>query len=193
MTYLIDNNLLKNFNSFFFYKKKIITFNNFFLLFIFKNYFITHKYSFKFLIFYKKNWFKIILNYNFYNYNLKIPFFYYKSLTLLNDKNQSVTSLNFSLNSNFSNINKNYKNLIFKNAVTSFITLINFKFIYLFMNFFKKFTLFNFYFNYNIYTYISNYNFKFVNTFSIQKSDSLQNNLRLKKNLNLLYFNYNLI
>jgi hypothetical protein len=193
---LINNNFSKNSNFFFFiYKKKFINFNNFFLLFIFKNHFLIQEYFSKFLTFYKKNWNKTILNYNFNNYNIKIHSFRNKYLIFLNIKNKNVSYLNFSLNSQFAIMSKNYKNLIFKTIMTPLISLINidFKFIYWFIYFFKKLILFNFYFNYNMYIYVSSYNFKSNNIFSYKKNIFSYNSLRLKKNLSLLRFNYNLI
>jgi hypothetical protein len=153
------------------------------------------------IFFYKINWntekkINLLSNKNFFLF--KFNNFFSLKFSFCYRFNDKILFKNFYLYNNLINFLKNNKNFIIKNKNFTIFNLLNLKFFFNFLNFYKNLFVFNFTFCLLCYPYFDKFFKKFNfflannNTQFLYKNEFTLN-LRYKKNFSLLFLNTNLI
>ena len=181
----LHNNIFKYLNIFIY----LLLLNNNFYFF------------YNFIFFYKINWninrkkFSLLTDNNFFSRKFNNFFSCKFFFSYCNDR---ILFKNFYLYSSLTNFLKNNKNFIIKNKNFIIFNLLNLKFFFNFLNFYKNLFFFNFIFSLNYHPYFDKFFKKFnfllfdTNAQFFYRNESTLN-LRYKNNFNLLFLNTNLI
>ncbi len=159
-------------------------------------------FSYNLIFFYKINWnnnkkkLNLFLNKNFFLSKFNNFFSYKFFFSYCN--NNKILFKNFYLYSNLINFLKNNKNFIIKNKNFIIFNLLNLKFFFNFLNFYKNLFFLNFIFSLSCYPYFNKFfkKFNFLssnNDIQLLYKNEFTLNLRYKNNFNLLFLNTNLI
>lgn len=153
-----------------------------------------------FIFFYKINWnnrkkFKLTFDNNFFSF--KFNNFFLSKFSFPCYTGNRILFKNFYLYRNLINFSKNNKNFIIKNKSFIVFNLLNLKFFFNFLNFYKNLFFFNFTFSLLCYPYfgklLNKFNFAIFNNRQFFYKNDFTLNIRNERNLNLLFLNNSLI